>query len=393
MKKNSFKNLIAILISSFFFLNIYGLYLTIGTIIFLFLLYYLKDTFKFIDINIILLFFFGLTYCLFDKVYNEIFFRNVLSFLFLSSLIYLLGRHLGSMNRSEKNYLLIYSLITTCLLFVYSYSIVKEVFENGVSANRVYFIEFASRRQKNIEVSVTGICAHFGPALAFLSLPFIKNKPNLNFSFYFLLSILVILTLFVSIVTATRYPQVVGFLSILVTILRGVKSKNVLKSLFVLLSIFFLVYSFSLYVSQFDLFSGITSRYSESDLVTAGDRSVAWKLGFVNLFEYPFGGEPMNTVSYYHNFWLDIRKVSGIIPFLIMLTFTLINYKFLFYNQNLRAISNSLLEFSRIGFVTLLLIMFVEPIIEGAPLLFYFFIFYCGLNKSFYSVQKSYSKT
>lgn len=393
MKKNSLKNFIAILTCSLFFLNIYGLYLTIGIIIFLFSLYYLNDTLKLIDINIIILIFFGLTYCLFDKVYNDIFFRNVLSFLVLAPLIYLLGRHLGSINRSEKNYLLVYTLSATCLLFVYSYSIVKEVFENGVSANRVYFIEFASRREKSIEVSVTGVCAHFGPALAFLSLPFIKNKPHLNFSFYFLWSILVTLTLFVSIVTATRNPQVVGLVIILVTILRSVKFKNVLRRFFVLVLIFFLIYSFSLYLSQFDFFSGITSRYSDSDLNTAGDRSVAWKLGFINLFEYPFGGEPMNRVSYYHNLWLDIRKVSGIIPFIIMIAFTFINFKFLFYNQNLRAFSNSLLEFSRIGFVTLLLIMFVEPIIEGSPLVFYFFIFFSGLNKSFYSYQKSYSKT
>lgn len=393
MKKNSSKNHIAFLICSLFFLNIYGLYLTIGIIIFLFLLYYLNDTLKFIDINLILLIFFGLTYCLFDKVYNDIFYRNLLSFLVLTPLIYLLGRHLGSINRSEKNYFLLYTIISTCLLFIYSYSILKEVVVNGVNANRVYLIEFASRRVKSIEISVTGVCAHFGPAIAFLSLPFLKNKPNLSFSFYFLCSILVILTLFVSVVTATRNPQVVGIIIIFVTILRGVTFKNVLRSFFVLVLIFFLIYSFSLYLSQFDIFSGITSRYSDSDVNTAGDRSVAWKLGFENLYEYPFGGEPMNRVSYYHNLWLDIRKVSGIIPFLIMIAFTFINYKFLFYNHNLRSISNSLLEFSRIGFVTLLLIMFVEPIIEGSPLVFYFFIFYCGLNKSFYSFQKSHSKT
>lgn len=387
MKKLNFKNFLATFISSFFFLNIYGLYLKTGLIILLFLLFYLNDTLKFIDSNFILLLFFGFTFCFFDKLYFNYYFRNILSFIFISPFVYLLGRHLGSIKRSEKGYLLFYTLTATCLTFVYSYSIVKEVFTNGINAQRIYFIEFASRQMKSIQISVTGICAHFGPSLSFLSLLFLRRKPSLNHLYKFIFIMLIVLALFVSIVTATRNPQVIALIVIIISVLKGNKSRNLSRIIFVLASIGFFIYTVTLYVSQLDFFSSIVSRYLDEDINTVGDRSVAWKLGFINLFEFPFGGEPMNTVSYYHNFWLDIRKVSGILPFFIMLVFTIENIRFLFFKRSLNVYQRPILEFSRIGFITILLTMFVEPIIEGSPVVFYFFIFYCGFNKSFYSIQ------
>ena len=44
--------------------------------------------------------------------------------------------------------------------------------------------------------------------------------------------------------------------------------------------------------------------------------------GFTTMFDHPFGG--LINESYYHNMWLDIGRVAGLIPFLIMTSYSIV---------------------------------------------------------------------
>lgn len=75
------------------------------------------------------------------------------------------------------------------------------------------------------------------------------------------------------------------------------------------------------------LSNGKTSRLDTEELSTNG-RADVWLLGLEMIPQYPLGGIIMppgyeSTEGYFHNFWLDVAKVSGYVPLLLILVFQL----------------------------------------------------------------------
>lgn len=69
--------------------------------------------------------------------------------------------------------------------------------------------------------------------------------------------------------------------------------------------------------------SDIVMAYGERnfDLNTAGQRTTKWVQTFKEVFQHPFGwANIVSSDNYYaHNMWLDIARVTGILPFLALL--------------------------------------------------------------------------
>lgn len=80
------------------------------------------------------------------------------------------------------------------------------------------------------------------------------------------------------------------------------------------------VFGIKLYVDS----SNLMARYTmDSGLQTADDyRKTSITRGIDNLFSYPLGG--LKGSSYYHNFWLDIGRVAGILPFICMAFYSVV---------------------------------------------------------------------
>lgn len=70
--------------------------------------------------------------------------------------------------------------------------------------------------------------------------------------------------------------------------------------------------------------SNLVGRYIDKAGLSDSDdyRISSVSRGFITMFKYPFGG--LKETTYYHNFWLDIGRVSGIIPFVIMVCYTVV---------------------------------------------------------------------
>ena len=100
------------------------------------------------------------------------------------------------------------------------------------------------------------------------------------------------------------------------------------------------------------------------------------------MLDYPLGG--LKEESYYHNFWLDIGRISGVVPFLIMVT-----YSFLTFFHVIKLFCDKTLD-KKARYVLLsiylgtLMNFFVEPILEGLINSFYSFTFLNGLTESLY---------
>lgn len=112
------------------------------------------------------------------------------------------------------------------------------------------------------------------------------------------------------------------------------------------------------------------------------DRKSRYLLGIFNMLEYPFGG--LIFKPYYHNLWLDIGRISGIIPFVFMSV-----YSFIINKHMLKVFLKKINE-KEIRFLILAVYMgvqlnfFVEPVLEGMNEFFLCFCFINGMSEAYY---------
>ena len=118
----------------------------------------------------------------------------------------------------------------------------------------------------------------------------------------------------------------------------------------------------------------IISMYNERnvDLSTMGTRTIRWKDSIGNILIYPFGWGSMGREFLIHNMWLDIARIAGIIPFLILAYMTINTFiktiRLLISHE--RTISYLLLGLNICFFAS----CFVEPIYGGTHLNLYFML-------------------
>ena len=105
----------------------------------------------------------------------------------------------------------------------------------------------------------------------------------------------------------------------------------------------------------------------------------SWGTVLSGLFKYPLGGKgPDLRAGYAHNLWLDVGYEGGLIPFILLLSFTIVSlyavYRFLKTDHPVyfKGITISLLT-------ALGIIFFLEPVLQGITVLFMFYCFLVGV--------------
>lgn len=103
--------------------------------------------------------------------------------------------------------------------------------------------------------------------------------------------------------------------------------------------------------------------------------------GIVALFQYPFGQE---NAPYYHNMWLDVGKIGGIIPFFCLLLFTVVTTSHvvqIFCCKKLDIMTRyAILSV----FMGIIFNLFVEPAMEGMFDIVLTWILLCGAIEYYY---------
>lgn len=102
------------------------------------------------------------------------------------------------------------------------------------------------------------------------------------------------------------------------------------------------------------------------------------------IWRYPFGGSFIRTETskYAHNILLEVYDLYGIVPFMVISVF---------YIQGIRNIFRMVRKgiFKSVNFLlmglylSIMIQMFLEPVIEGFPILFYIFLFIHGVSNSY----------
>ena len=114
------------------------------------------------------------------------------------------------------------------------------------------------------------------------------------------------------------------------------------------------------------LSTNLAARYERRASLENSDsfRFQSFWIGLRELIQYPMGGRASQI--YRHNMWLDVGRVSGIIPFCLLLVYSIKNFAnvtAIWKNNKILPSLRYLLLFLSIGeYVN----CFVEPIWEGA---------------------------
>ena len=129
----------------------------------------------------------------------------------------------------------------------------------------------------------------------------------------------------------------------------------------------FLLYHFNvLSIRDYILSTNLAARYERRASLENADsfRFQSFWIGLRELIQYPMGGRASQV--YRHNMWLDVGRVSGIIPFCLLLVYSIKNFAnvtVIWKNTKILPSLRYLLLFLYIGaYVN----CFVEPIWEGA---------------------------
>ena len=143
--------------------------------------------------------------------------------------------------------------------------------------------------------------------------------------------------------------------------------------------------AFALYQADFlSIKSSFESSYMAHRFSYQGmgddDRSQRWLYYIAHLSEGAFGGNVIGITSgygYAHNLWLDVYDEAGLLPLLLLLLITV--------QSVVKTIRVALCsdEFEQSIFLSFLVItisqFLVEPVMQGSPLLFMAFAYFCGV--------------
>lgn len=141
--------------------------------------------------------------------------------------------------------------------------------------------------------------------------------------------------------------------------------------------------SFDLNADWLTTFAGRMSG-GVGEVTSGGGRTERWIKSFEYLFSHPLGWEA-KEFGYSHNMWLDVLRAGGIIPFLLLIIYTVKSIfqikKAVLLNQKNNLINGQILFYG----IAFLLLFMVEPIFEGLFSLFVVFCLYKGIVNKYYS--------
>lgn len=332
--------------------------------------------------HIIPMLLFSLTYCLFWAVSGTVSSYAVLfAILICPTMFYLFGEFLGAKLNYTKELPVALLILISSMLFVVFLTTISNIYRVGfVSVDRQLIFEDQANHSN---ATVWGLLV--SPALGFLAMPFLINK-RANRILPVSYAILTILALLTVIHVVNRGGLLIALVAMFISLYVKFHKKN--KIVFILGSVLItliVVYLVSLEGSVIDAYS------ARMDIESDGERFVRWLYGIKCLFTQPLGWNDVSTghVYYMHNLWLDVARVSGIIPFFFLMIPTLVSLKGVF---TLYKHSNSGTTIILISlYVTTFLSCFMEPALEAKPVVVFWFIFVWGVisgvlkNNSFWN--------
>lgn len=336
---------------------------------------------KVADKNVFYLFCFTLSYELLRaaRIDNEdVTVLSVITNIISPVLLYIVGKYITRSYRSAD----VLNVFLFFLAFSYSViplvSILLHIGKNGfIEGTRSIPLIWDSA----FEISATGLGSYLVLNMAAIGLANVIRKNGVEKKLILLYIGLFVLTLIAVLRLGSRTMLVISVVSFIGAFITNIRKNSVLKNIIILTLIGAIVFYGLL---QFDENAEFLTFYadrlndSDSGFDSAGGRTERWTAALQSICTDPWGWE-FERFGYAHNLWLDVARVGGVIPliFLLLFTFTIVR-SWLSALRDLRPY-----QFARsalfLFFAGIMLLFFVEPVMDGMYLLFLLFCMLCGL--------------
>lgn len=341
-----------------------------------------------LDLDFLIIALFSVIYGLFYAANPKDGIQFFLIYTFTPPFFYLWGKYLAE--KLDKSQEIFYALLTIGTLFSVSalISVLLNVLEGGfVQSSRsipMFWDDFPISATKMGSYLTFNMCI---PAILLSSFKRIKLPIKLLLAIIFVLSLICVIRL------GSRTQLVIMLSTFLYSIIyvfpRQTFKQNVLVSLLLLVGVFFVFrrVSFDLSSDWLTSFAGRMEKGGTGELASGGGRTERWVKSFEYLFTDPLGWD-LKEFGYAHNLWLDVLRAGGVIPFVILIIYSVRSF------LQIKKISKVSIEYflNSIIFVyglAFLLLFMVEPIIEGVFPFFALFCLYKGvINKHFFATVR-----
>ena len=334
---------------------------------------------KLSDHNLIFILLFSVLYSIIIIIYNiPVGIALLIGYLLFPAIFYYLGKYfVGKYPTLSTVYFLFFFISLTFSILPFLANL-RSILINGFMQERNLTLFWMENTQL---AAATGIGSYFAINMAMLPLIFI-NKESTAEKKLLLFSVILFVIGVISILNMSNRTGL--FIMILSTFfLMFIPKKNNAK-FFLIIGLFFALLVFLYTTDAFHFrswfeFSTYFERIKNTSLQEEDSRFLIWKSNFLKLLNNPFGYiNPDSATIYAHNLWLDVGRVTGIIPVFPLLLFTLsaiVSISKLVFNPQYEVFLRVLVAGFGIAFFAT---FFLEPVIEGMFILFLLFCFYFG---------------
>ena len=377
------KILIFFILLSFIDYGAYGYYCLLPGILYL--------TFKttanyrfFIDNKLLSLLFFGIFYSIGFLFNNEFRYNPVLLTTINFPFLYLCGKYIGLKN-TQQNLIKILWLFALGIGLISLLSIYLDIQKNGFFSidRNIPLIGIQSEY-----IAATGISARLVLLNAFFCVIFSPKRIKYHW-IYFTISIF---SLIGCLRLQSRTSFVIIAILLIYMIIKNWKTYKTTHKLIIISIILLLIYITIWAFTQSDNLA-IIDRFSGEDTESGGGRLDLLSYYISKIPSYPFGGIPQvvghnvfYSSPYAHNFWIDIFRLSGWIPGILMIIFSIRFIKELFH-FNKRKFDKQIKYVTTLLSITLLIQFCGEPILEGIYMLFAYFCLLFGIINALNSIK------
>ncbi|MGB5819491.1 MAG: O-antigen ligase family protein [Saonia sp.] len=347
------------------------------------LIYIKKDFFvRSLDFDFVILFLFSVVYALFSILDPDIFTQTVIFYGVFPPVFYLLGKYL--MSKTDKVQHIFMIMLTVG--FLYSISALFSVFLNLKGGGFAQFdrsIPMFWDGSKPIKATLMAAYFTFNmciPALLLVRFPKFNLPFKIVISFIFALSLLCVFRL------GSRTQLAIFLITTAATLIFIIPRQSLNQNVRLFIALIIAVCVIYLYV-PFDLNSEYMStlgrRLQNSDNTgSAGGRTELWARSLENMLKKPLGWE-RSEFGYSHNLWLDVARIHGVIPFFILLIFSI---RSIINVRRAIVITKDSMSVKAMFFSFTLaanLMFFVEPVTEGLFSFFLVYSFFQGATKNY----------
>ncbi len=332
-----------------------------------------------IDADLLLLTFTFASYSIIALLNNNTNLTTIVTRSIPAVLFFAIGHNLASKNRDTTYWYFILLLTAFFTSIINIYNGLIDTIQNGFIAPERMF----GADKDEFAQTTSLICSELIPTIACIGLFFDKPSMINNKSLRWIGVIFAILGELCAIHYVSRAGMLIMVLSIVIALLYRMKF-NFKSILFLIISL--VAFLFFLQSDAYAVFE--LKNETGGSLATGNGRDVRMLYWLEEISKSPMGitgwQYRYNVYSWAHNFWLDFTKECGWIPGIALVFFSLRNLYYIARIALRRKMNKSVVQLVLLLGIAYFLTLFTEPTMQGAPLLMFSYLFFCGIIKGIY---------